>query len=66
MIKLEELERKFKKYRRRYQKLLKTDKAASSRYGDEFRDIQLWVLESAIFEIKKEIMLLKRNKQKRI
>lgn len=65
VTKLEELERKLKRYQGRYQKLLKADKAASARYGDEFRDVQLRVLETTMAEIKREIMLLKRNKQKR-
>jgi len=66
MAKLEELGKKLKKYQSRYKKLLKADKAASSRYGDEFRDMQLRVLESAMAEIKKEIILFKRDKRKRI
>lgn len=62
MAKLEELEKELEKHQARYEKLLKADKAASARYGDEFRDIQLRVLESAIVEIKREIMKLKKQK----
>jgi hypothetical protein len=64
MTKLEELEGKLKRYQKKYSRLLKADKAASSRYGDEFRDIQLRVIESMITEIRKEIILLKRGERK--
>lgn len=62
MTKLKELERRLRKHQRRYQKLLKADKAASARAGDEFRDIQLRVLESAMVEIKKEMIKLKGSR----
>lgn len=61
MTKLEKLEKKLRRYQKRYQKLLKADKAASARYGDEFREAQLRVLETAIGEIKKEIVSLKKS-----
>ena len=64
MAKINDLEKKLKRYQRRYQKLLKTDKAASSRYGDEFRDAQLRVLESIIVEIKNETTKLKKKRKK--
>lgn len=63
MTKIEELEEKLRKYQKKYQKLLKADKAASARYGDEFRDIQLRVLESTMAEVKKEIDSLKRKEK---
>lgn len=62
MTKLEELERKLKRYQERYQRLQKQDKAASARYGNEFRDAQMRVLESMIVEIKQEIVKLKKKK----
>ncbi len=63
MAKLEELKNKLKKYQEQYQKLLQADKAASARYGDEFRDTQLRVLESIIIGIKEEIAGLKTKKE---
>ena len=62
MTKREELERKLKRYQERYQKLQKHDKGPSSRYGDEFREAQMRVLESMIVEIKQEIVKLKKKK----
>jgi hypothetical protein len=61
MKKLDELQKQLEEYQTRYQKLLKTDKVASSRYGDEFRDMQLRVLEASIKELKEEIASLKRK-----
>lgn len=66
MTKLKELERKLERYQRRYQRLLKKGEMVPGRYGDEFRDVQLRVLETAITEIKKEIIQVKRRRKKRI
>ncbi|HUV42802.1 MAG TPA: hypothetical protein VMY36_02735 [Patescibacteria group bacterium] len=59
MNQLEELEQKLGKYQEEYSRLQKSDKVASARYGNEFRDLQMRVLESMIVEIKKEIVKLK-------
>lgn len=63
MTKLEELKRKLKRYQRRYQKLQKQDKAVSARYGNEWRELQMRVLESMIVETRQEIMRLRRKKK---
>jgi len=38
MTKLEEPEKKLKRYQRRYKKLQRQDRAASARYDNEFHD----------------------------
>jgi hypothetical protein len=63
MVKLEELKSKLKEYQEQHRKLLQTDRAASARYGDEFRDTRLRVLESLIRDIKAEIAGLKTKKR---
>lgn len=63
MKRQDKLIKKLEKYQEQYQTLLKTDKAASARYGNEDRDMTLRVLESAVFEIKKELEGLKPEKQ---
>lgn len=63
VAKLEDLKNKLKQYQKQYQQLLQTDRAASARYGDEFRDTRLRVLESLIRDIKEEITGLKRKKE---
>ncbi len=63
MTKLEKLKGRLKRYQKRYQKLQKQDKAASSRYGNEFRDAQMRVVESVIVEVKREIVKLKKKKK---
>lgn len=61
MAKIEELEKRLEEHQERYNELLKTDKAASSRYGNEFRDVQLRVLETIINEIRMEIEQQKKG-----
>ena len=61
MNKLKRLEVQLKKYQERHQKLLKSDKAASSRYGNEELTMQLRVLESAVAQIEKEIKSLRKG-----
>jgi len=61
MDKLEELEKKLKEYQIQYQRLMKADKAAASRYGDEDREMRMRVLESMMVEIKKEILKSKKG-----
>ncbi len=61
MTKINRLEKRLKEYQKKHQKLLKADKAAGSRYGDEYRDIQLRVLESAMVQIKLELVGLKKK-----
>lgn len=63
MIKLEELEKKLKKHQKRYQHLQKYDKGPSGRYGHEFRDLQMRVLESMIVDTRQEITRLKRKRK---
>lgn len=63
MVEIRELEKKLKEYQEKHNELLKTDKAASSRYGNEFRDIQLRVLEKIISEIEMEIEQQKKGQK---
>ncbi len=61
MSKLQELEERLKKYQARYGDLLKADKAASARYGNEELSMRMGVLESMMTEIKGEITELRKK-----